>query len=536
MAAPVSYYQNTKLLTALNEIAVCLHQSATAEQDILCALQDKLGETGFLGALSLRARDNRSLSLRVLAMPPGSQPDFKRILGGSLDGGYTYSFDKLVHIRKVVTTQQPVFMAHSREYLAQILPANLRLYQDEILAAYGDKPQILSPLMLAGEMVGVIGLVGEDLTAGDIPLVETFAEHVASALRNAQLMATERQRRQEAEMLNQAAAALTSSLDRDQVLEAILTHLDQVIPYDSAAIFLIEKDLLLEALNTTRKPLILADAQQDPRFQGWGGVADVHGWMGVPLIARGDVIGYLTLDNQQAGVYTPAHARLVTAFANQAAMMIENTRLFESERAQLLLANTLKEVGALLTSRSGLDEVLEKMEKILDLLGRVVKYDSVSIQLLSPAGQLELAAGRGFPDIERASQIVQQLSAYLLDAKWTRKTVNVIPDTSQDESWVVLPGAEYIRSWIGAPLLVRGRFIGSLNVDSRLVNAYDEKTAETVMAFANQAAIAIENARLFEAERQARERSEALRHAASIVGTLLSQDQIFTACLLIVAM
>jgi PAS domain S-box-containing protein len=74
----------------------------------------------------------------------------------------------------------------------------------------------------------------------------------------------------------------------------------------------------------------------------------------------------------------------------------------------------------------------------------------------------------------------------------------VIPDTYQDARWQLLPGSEPIRSWIGAALLVKGRLIGVLNVDSHTVNAYDGAMAATVATFANHAAVAIERAQLYE--------------------------------------
>ena len=82
--------------------------------------------------------------------------------------------------------------------------------------------------------------------------------------------------------------------------------------------------------------------------------------------------------------------------------------MFKAERSQLLLAQTLQEVGALLTSQLSLPEVLES---IIDLLGRVVHYDCASIQLLDESGFLEMAAGRGFEDYERVRQVVHELSA-----------------------------------------------------------------------------------------------------------------------------
>jgi signal transduction histidine kinase len=254
----------------------------------------------------------------------------------------------------------------------------------------------------------------------------------------------------------------------------------------------------------TRAPFILDDApavyeefHREPHAQ-----ANIHSWLGVPLLFGDRLIGMIALDKQEPGFYSQEHARLALAFGAQAAIAIENAHLFESERAQLRLAQTLQEVGALLTTRMSLDEVFER---IFDLLSRVVEYDSVSLQMLNQDGRLDLVAGRGFPDIELARWMVRSVSYKMLERGWDQNKVIVIPDTYADSYWIKGQGVEYIRSWIGAALLVRGTMIGVLNVDSSTVNAYNEVIGETVAAFANQAAIAIENARIFTELKQAEE-------------------------------
>jgi PAS domain S-box-containing protein len=96
------------------------------------------------------------------------------------------------------------------------------------------------------------------------------------------------------------------------------------------------------------------------------------------------------------------------------------------------------------------------------------------------------------------------VSKTTLEARWqdARQRVMTMPDTHADPRWIMYPGSEHIRSWIGAALRVKGRLLGILNVDSTTPGAYSEELGETVAAFANQAAIAIENARLTEAERR----------------------------------
>jgi signal transduction histidine kinase len=171
--------------------------------------------------------------------------------------------------------------------------------------------------------------------------------------------AAERAAREQAETLRRATAALASTLDLDQTLDSILNHLEQVIPYASASVFLWEKgqerlrivaakgiphpeqmigcdfpagnDLWLE-LKRTRQLLILTDAQADDRFERWGETDYIRGWMGVPLIVGGELIGYLTLDSRLVAAYDAADATLAQAFANQAAVAIHNARLFEQVR------------------------------------------------------------------------------------------------------------------------------------------------------------------------------------------------------------
>ncbi len=234
--------------------------------------------------------------------------------------------------------------------------------------------------------------------------------------------------------------------------------------------------------------------------------------LSVPLAWQGQVIGVLqVMDGVDVRTFNQRDQELLSLFANQAAGAIENARLLEVERSQLLLAQTLQQVGALHTTQSSLDALLES---ILDHLGKVVQYDSVSIQLLDQRGKLTLAAGRGFADLAKVRRIVEALSDNVIQVKWQKQDVLVIYDTYNDPNWEVYPGTERIRSWIGAPLLVKGRFIGTLNVDANRVGAFDASAGEMVMAFANQAAVAIENARLFEAAEKRAAELEALRQAS----------------------
>jgi PAS domain S-box-containing protein len=406
--------------------------------------------------------------------------------------------------------------------------------QDEVIRS------VLSvPLMGRDELVGVLS-VGSDreahFTEDHQRLVESAAASLAAAMTNARLFEAEARRRREAETLRAATQALSTTLDLRRVLELILDELQQVVPYDSTSVQQLKAGAMEiiagrgfpnvdEALGErfslttgrnpnqdvarTRAPVILDDAPAT--YDGFRvrpfALSRTRSWLGVPLLFGDRLIGMITLDKREPGFYTQEHARLALAFAAQAAIAMENARLFESERAQLRLAQTLQEVGALLTAQMSLEEVFENL---FDLLARVIPYDSASIQLLDTEGQMYLAAGRGFPDWETARRNVREVSRKRPVDVWFGQKVMVISETMADDRWLRVPGAEYIRSWIGAALIVRGELIGTLTADSATPNTYHSADGETVTAFANQAAVAIVNARMVTELKQAETEREAL--------------------------
>jgi len=382
--------------------------------------------------------------------------------------------------------------------------------------------------------------------------LESLASQVAITFENARLFEGERQAREQAETLREIARVIGGSLDPDQVINLILEQIKRVIVFETASVWLLDDEQktalvaglgyederstsqsasvllkdspILNKMAKELKPIIIPDVTLDPDWIWVPGAEHVRSFIGIPIVARHKMIGALMLDQTQKNAFTSDDARTMQAVAQHIAIAIETIRLFEAERAQLLLARTLQEVGMLLTSQLGLHEVLEE---ILDMLGRVVKYDSVSVQLIENERQLYFAAGRGFDDHEEADRIVRELSEHnLIRQDQHEGKAIVVNDTLDQDDWIALPGVDNIRSWICAPLQARGKLIGLLTVDSHTPNAFSDEIASTVMAFANQAAIAIENAQLFDAERSARLRAEALRNAAQVITSTLSLDQV----------
>ncbi|MEJ5223122.1 MAG: HD domain-containing phosphohydrolase, partial [Anaerolineales bacterium] len=122
-------------------------------------------------------------------------------------------------------------------------------------------------------------------------------------------------------------------------------------------------------IRATKQAMILHDAQLDSRFQRWGGTFDIHGWMGIPLIARDEVIGFLTIDNKEIGAYYEDSARMAQSFANQAAAAIHNARLYEQARQRVRELEVINKISATLREAANPETVMDKvLADILDVL------------------------------------------------------------------------------------------------------------------------------------------------------------------------
>lgn len=217
------------------------------------------------------------------------------------------------------------------------------------------------PLKCGGEIIGTLGFeeLGEARTFDnqDIWLAKLFANHAAIAIRNVRLYEEAQQRALEQEALREAALAMTTALERDEVIERILAQLKQVVSYDTASVLLLRGDQMEivggqgfpnpseivgltfplnekhpnEKVARTREPVILADAPQvyekfksEPHAQ-----ANIRSWLGVPMLVGNRLIGMLALDKSEPYFYGEEHIQLTEVFAAQAAIAIHNAQLYE---------------------------------------------------------------------------------------------------------------------------------------------------------------------------------------------------------------
>ncbi len=364
----------------------------------------------------------------------------------------------------------------------------------------------------------------------------------------------EREQRRLAEALRDTAAALNSTLNFDEVLDRILIIVGRVVPHDSVSLMLIdpatetayivrrrgfvepgfEEAVLalrlqvagvptLRQVAASGRPLIIPDIAAYPDWVHLPETRWVRSYMSAPIRVKGRVAGFLNLNSSTPGFFTLADADRLLAFADQAALAIENARLFEAEREQGALAEALRDTAAALNSTLDFDEVLDR---ILAQVGRVAPHDAANIMLIdAPHGAARISLCRGYAD--RGDEAALRAHRFVVDDLPNLRQMAetgqamIIADTWSYAGWLRLPETMWVRSYASMPIRMKGQIVGFLNLDSATPGFFTPAHADRLRAFADQAAVAIENAQLFEtAQRRLAEQAALLAASTAVTSSL----------------
>lgn len=400
---------------------------------------------------------------------------------------------------------------------------------------------------LSVPLLGTHGVLGELIIAAgerpfaehDIRLVELFAAQAAAAMERAQLHAEAQRRARELAALNKAGQAILATLDLQAALESVIAEVRALLVAEGTSVLLhdaVSHELIFAAAdgpNTAqlvgtrmpdmlgvagwvvqeRKAVLARDVHSDPRFYRQIDEATgliTRSLMAAPLISKGVVTGVIEVVNKTDGIFDQHDLDMLEAMANSAAIATENAQLYKLEKEQRELAETLREVSSTLVSTVNQDTVLDRL---LEQVSRVVPNDEADIMLID--GSVARVA-RWRSDDHRAVSASITGTAYPIDDIPTLRQLAetgepvVISDTRADMNWLLHPGYEWLHSYAGVPIRVRGKVIGFLSVNSAIPNFYRQVHAHRLHVFADQVAIALENARLFDEERKAADRLQAL--------------------------
>jgi serine phosphatase RsbU (regulator of sigma subunit)/anti-sigma regulatory factor (Ser/Thr protein kinase)/putative methionine-R-sulfoxide reductase with GAF domain len=289
----------------------------------------------------------------------------------------------------------------------------------------------------------------------------------------------------------------------------------------------------LRQLVTTQQTYAIPDTRQ---YVGWrqniAGAAHVRSWMGVPLVAGGRTVGLYSLDKTEPDFFTLEHQRWAEALAAQAATAIQNARLYRqaqrelterqqaesAEREQRVWAEAMRDIVALLNSSLDLDTVFEG---ILDQVDRVVPSEAGSIVLIVD-DMVEVTRLRGYDEAHVGWQFPLN-RPHLLKVLRTGRP-EVIDDAQEYDGWISTPGTAWVRSVITAAVYSGREVIGFLSLERDTPGAFAPQHVERLQVFANQAGIAVRNARLFEAEQRHLAEIEQAEAAASAANAKMRRE------------
>ena len=238
------------------------------------------------------------------------------------------------------------------------------------------------------------------------------------------------------------------------------------------------------------QPILVNDVHADLRYVE--AVPGSNAELVVPLRRKGRVIGALNLLSDTPGQFTETDEAILRQFGAHVAVAIENARLFEKEREHTSTLETLSDVAREFGSILNLDELLTR---IASLTRRVIDYRTFGILLLNEETQeLEMKVAVRYGDTTTAPPV--HVGSGLVGYAALHKEAVLVPDVSADPRYIKV--VDDARSELVIPLLLKDRCLGVFDLESPELDAFNRSHVEILTLLASQAAVAIENARLYQ--------------------------------------
>jgi GAF domain-containing protein len=433
------------------------------------------------------------------------------------------SAERYPEIQEVMRTGRPLVIP---EVVAEPLLAPVR----EGLKPLDLRSMIVMPLIVREKTIGAIslGYVGQARTFTDeqIGVLRSFATQAAIAIEKARLHAAALRRGEELGALLRATRTVMSGLDLRGTLDRIIEEAAQISGIPHVKVILVDNEAkvlrigaaagrpaemfagfqhamgsgLSGLVATTGQPLFVPDCQHDSR--NFGADQDralgIQTYLGLPIKRGDEVLGVLTFNTTEPHQYSPEELGYLAAFADQVAVALENARLYGASEQRATELDTLREIDQAITTRLELPAVLEAvvagaMRMLSNPFAQIILWDEAT-------QRLRFGAALG-PEAERVrSQTFEMGRGINGTVALSRQPI--ILDDYQASPYVVPECADVVAT-ITVPILFGDRLLGVLH--SHTTQPDRRFTTDDLRRFqmlASQAAIAIENARLYEAIRQ----------------------------------
>lgn len=359
-----------------------------------------------------------------------------------------------------------------------------------------------------------------------------------------------RQRITELEILNQIGSAISSALDLDRLVELIYVEAAKVLDVRNFSIALYdeEKNRLSLVLDTdegkrnpaselnleggfgswvirNKRPLLVRNyEEQKEELPVAPLIPDrICSYLGVPMLVGEKPVGVIWVFSGEPNAFNKGHLQLLQTIAGQAAVAVENARLFETARREAKERKTLYEIGATISSSLDLKQVLDL---IIDSIKAVVPYDAAGFFLIRKGTtEIEASVERGYPPGIH-DLVGLKIGRGLVGTVAKEGKPLSVPDVTKDPRYV--QARLETKSEVIVPLVSKGEVIGVINLECDEFCAFGEAEIDLLSSFASQAAIAIENARLYQEVKEKKHLEDELVVAREIQQSFLpKQDPVY---------
>ncbi len=335
------------------------------------------------------------------------------------------------------------------------------------------------------------------------------------------------ERTKELAALNAVAAVVSRSLDLRSILTDALDKTLEVMEVEAGGIYLLQEDAQqltiaahkgLSAQFVTEmdglkvgegflgrvlqigEPLVLRDLTTGPRPTGTAiRESGFHAMAMAPLVSRAKAWGGLFVTTRGHRQFSAKELELLTSIGRQVAVAMENARLYEAEQRRAEQFRVISEVGSRITSILAVDELLDQMAR---LIKDTFNYYHVGFGLVEGDEVVSKVEVGPFQEeyLGERLKVGQEGIWGWVAAKGESL---LVPDVSQEPRYYSKTQPRQVASLLCVPLRTKDAVIGVLSVESDRLHAFDESDLAMLQSLADQAAVAIQNARLYEQAQQA---------------------------------
>jgi GAF domain-containing protein len=417
------------------------------------------------------------------------------------------------------------------------------------------RSEVVIPLKIEDRVLGALDVQSNQPSAFhpiDLLILRALADNVARAVEGARLYSDLRRRADQLTLVSEVSKSVTSTLDLSQLMRDAAKLIHEKFGYPHVSLFTVHPNrrmIMYEAGSGKRskqlegftiqlddesgimpwvaregKTVLASDVSKDPRYiHSPLPPKNTKSELCVPLIFNERVVGLLDIQSDKLNAFTEDDRVMFEAVADTMAAAIRNADLYRSEQWRRQVADSLRDVAGLVTGNAGLDEVLEM---ILAELDRNLPVDASAIWLLQD-GSLCLSAVHGVDGNQLENTCIAFPETTYVMGEALESEVPIIrkPEDPIGPTGLTA-GYDQNYSSIVAPLRVGDRPLGVLTLAHPTSGRYGHEARTIAGTFANYAAVAIENARLFDAAQEQAYASAALLQVAQAVVSLNDLDEI----------